>query len=204
MNQAHLQVCQGSTMSSHVPEQPRGQKLWQEPNDSERGRPWGLRRAPVTLTRGVTAPWQPSVPLPSSQQGSNLSLASRHYKHSKDIHFLRAAFSRLQVPALGTPCPHNPYKSQGVPFPVQPSVTFFQTPTNAPGTSPTAEPYSPSPLPRFAIGSRNAFSSVSPHLKPLLELRRAPQQTRAPSLHPADPSASSERGWGARQRMMGS
>lgn len=180
-------------MSSHVPEQPRGQKLWQEPNDSERGRPWGLRRAPVTLTRGVTAPWQPSVPLPSSQQGSNLSLASRHYKHGKDTHFLRAAFSRLQVPALGTPCPHNPYKSQGVPFPVQPLVTFFQTPTNAPGTSPTAEPYSPSPLPRFTIGSRNAFSSVSPHLKPLLELGRAPQQTRAPSLHPADPSASSGR-----------
>lgn len=138
-------------MSSHVPEQPGGQKLWQEPNDSERGRPWGLRRAPVTLTRGVTAPWQPSVPLPSSQQGSNLSLASRHYKHSKDIHFLRAAFSRLQVPALGTPCPHNPYKSQGVPFPVQPLVTFFQTPTNAPGTSPTAEPYSPSPLPRLTL-----------------------------------------------------
>lgn len=91
-----------------------------------------------------------------------------------------------------------------VPFPVQPSVTFFQTPKNALGTSPTAEPYGPSPLPRFAIGSRNAFSSVSPHLKPLLELGRAPQQTRAPSLHPADPSASSERGWGARQRMMGS
>lgn len=148
-------------MSSHVPEQPRGQKLWQEPNIRERGRPWGLRQALVMLTRGVTAPWQPLVPLPSSQQGLNLSLASRHYKHSKDTHFLRAAFSCLQIPALGTPCPHNPYKPKGVPFPVQPSVTSFQTPTNAPGTSPTAEPHSPSPLPQFAIGSRNAFSSFS-------------------------------------------
>lgn len=38
-----------------------------------------------------------------------------------------------------------------VPFPVQPSVTFFQTPKNALGTSPTAEPYSPSPLPRLTL-----------------------------------------------------
>lgn len=85
---------------------------------------------------------------------------------------------------------------EGVPFPVQPSATFFQTPTNAPGTSPAAKPRSPSPLPWLALEPLGHGALPPPSLL-ITSLCWSSGGLLGrhvlPPSHPADPSAS-ERG----------